>query len=132
MIECHWVLLLYYGNNDIDIVVKLLEKNPDVNLCMKDGLSPLMIACNFNRIDLLRLIMKHDPDIDTQMVNGDNPLLTAIYKGYTEIAEILFTKGANSSKCLDNKQAIIELLLDYPWTTLEIIQTNWYKDVIEH
>lgn len=125
-------LLWACENNDIDIVVKLLEKNPDVNLCMKDGLSPLMIACNFNRIDLLRLIMKHNPDIDTQMVNGDNPLLTAIYKGYTEITEILLTKGANSSKCLYNKQSIIELLLDHPWTTLEKIQTNWYEDVIEH
>lgn len=87
-------VLASVGNNDLEELNRLLEKNCSVNVQDYDGRTPLHVAASENKFEIVkRLMMVHD----IEMNHVDNFELTpyhdALIHKNIEIAEYLFERG---------------------------------------
>ncbi|VDI24403.1 Hypothetical predicted protein [Mytilus galloprovincialis] len=73
-------VFLCYGqvrNGHTDIVKLLLERNPNVDLCNKDGCSPLFWASAEGHTDVVKLLLERNPNVDLCNKDGCSPLFWA-------------------------------------------------------
>ena len=79
----------------INIVKKFIPTDVNINWQNIENyikLTPLMIACKFNKIDVVKLLLKQQSiDINLQDTEG----YTALFCGYIESIKILIASGCN-------------------------------------
>ncbi|CAG2253289.1 unnamed protein product [Mytilus edulis] len=102
-----------------DIVKLLLERDPNVDLCDKEGFTPLIRACISNYISIVQLLIKHKPNIDAQTYDGGNALYFSALNGNLEITQLLLENNADCNICCCSKQSYIDTIKDHPTKTLE-------------
>ncbi|CAC5380878.1 unnamed protein product [Mytilus coruscus] len=107
----------YKGHTDI--VKLLLEKNPNVDLCNKDGWSPLNTASDKGHTDIVKLLLEKNPNVDLCSKDGFTPLISFAFNGNLEITQLLLENNADCNTCSHSKQSIIDKLNNHPSRTLD-------------
>lgn len=64
-------------------------------ICLKNGASPLHIACKNGHDRILQLLLDNGADINTYMDNGASPLYIACQNGHKITAKLLLSNGAD-------------------------------------
>lgn len=117
------MLFSYIETGDINNVKELLNQGMDVNSVNEEGWSALHVAVKANNAAMVKLLLSHKKinmnptlPVDTVFVEGDSkwyadgqtPLLLAAYYGYSDIASILLSYGADvlAKDTIDNAMAI--------------------------
>jgi hypothetical protein len=77
------------------MVELVLEKNADVNMRIKYGDTPLIIASAFGHVDIVRLLLEKGADITLQNMDGltafDMAAIHLLHTGHTDIDSITNT-----------------------------------------
>lgn len=108
----------------ISIVTALINKNVDIELKDKYGLTALMNAAENNNIEIVKLLIDNGANINTQDYRNGTALIRAILNHCIDIAEHLINSGANldiqnsqgytaliwSAKCGEDR--IVKLLIE--------------------
>lgn len=80
----------------------LLHEGADINLCMKNGVSPLFAASENGYESTVQLLLIHGANINLCNDNGASPLLIACQKGHENTAQTLIKNGADVNLIKDN------------------------------
>ncbi|CAC5425786.1 unnamed protein product [Mytilus coruscus] len=115
-----------------DIVKLLLEKNPNVDLCSKDGFTPLISSCINNHTSIVQLLIKHKPNINAQTYDGGNALYFSAFKGNLEITQLLLENNADCNICIHSKQSIIDELNNHPSITLDKEKKGLFDSLVKN
>ncbi|XP_066480691.1 KN motif and ankyrin repeat domain-containing protein 4 [Tiliqua scincoides] len=85
-------LILGVSHDREDMVKALLSCGADINLQDDTGLSPLMVACQYNNTEIVKLLLTH-PSCDSTLNDkaGNSALSIALKSAHMEIAELLRT-----------------------------------------
>ncbi|VDI13854.1 Hypothetical predicted protein, partial [Mytilus galloprovincialis] len=67
----------------------LLERNPNVDLCDKDGCSPLYWASYKGHTDIVKLLLEKNPNVDLCDTKGVTPLIQSCLSSNTSIVQLL-------------------------------------------
>ncbi|CAG2253710.1 unnamed protein product [Mytilus edulis] len=86
-------------NGHTHIVKLLFEKNPNVDLCDKDGISPLYAASQLGHTGIVRLLLGRNPNIDLCNSDGCSPLNIASHNGHIGIVRLLLENNPNVDLC---------------------------------
>ena len=117
--EDHWTPLLLASANDTedrrkcrldetaarrrDKTVKLLiQKGADVNLCKKNGASPLYIACQNGHESTAQLLLNNGAEVNLCDKEGESPLFKDCHNGHESTAQLLLNNGAEVNLCNKN------------------------------
>lgn len=82
---------------DTKRVLKLLEKNADINAKDTQGRTPVMAATHGNKADTVKELIRAGADINLQDKRQDNPLLYAGAEGLLEIVKLTVEAKADTS-----------------------------------
>lgn len=85
-----------------DTVQLLLSNKADINLCMKDGASPLLIASKKGHDNIVQLLLQNGADINFSKEDGASPLYVACREGHENIVQILLSNGADINVCMED------------------------------
>lgn len=94
-----------------DLVQRMLQRKPDLEVVDHDGATPLCVAISHNNTSGIKLLLKEgaNPNHIAKLADDENlPLHHAIKFGYLEIVQDLLAYGANP-----NKQRRSHFCLDY-------------------
>ncbi len=83
---------------DMRMVSFLIDRGARVNISVKDGRTPLMIAIEQNNISMFSLLIRERADIHAVTVGGHSVLDIAYAKARMEMARILKEAGARRTK----------------------------------
>jgi len=106
----NFIFILKYYKDDLEMVTFLLDNGADINLCMKNGNTPLIMAlvykCSF---EIVNLFIKNGAFINIQNIIGSSPLIVAIKNdAEKEIIKLLLINGADKNlKNNDNESAFM-------------------------
>ncbi|XP_069123962.1 protein phosphatase 1 regulatory subunit 12A-like isoform X8 [Argopecten irradians] len=89
------VFLAACSSGDCDEVLRMIEKNADINTANIDGLTALHQACIDDNLDMVEFLVDHNADVDVCDNEGWTPLHATASCGFTEIARYLIRIGAN-------------------------------------
>ncbi|XP_021366809.1 protein phosphatase 1 regulatory subunit 12A-like isoform X9 [Mizuhopecten yessoensis] len=89
------VFLAACSSGDCEEVLRMLEKNADINTANIDGLTALHQACIDDNLDMVEFLVEHSADVDVCDNEGWTPLHATASCGFTEIARYLLRIGAN-------------------------------------
>ncbi|XP_033740974.1 protein phosphatase 1 regulatory subunit 12A-like isoform X10 [Pecten maximus] len=89
------VFLAACSSGDCDEVLRMIEKNADINTANIDGLTALHQACIDDNLDMVEFLVEHSADVDVCDNEGWTPLHATASCGFTEIARYLIRIGAN-------------------------------------
>ena len=85
------------------IVDLLLKADADPNLQLKDGVTPLHMACQSGYIDIVRLLIQANANTNLRLLsNGCSALHVASLRGHSDVVRILLDAKANPSLQADN------------------------------
>ena len=73
-----------------------------MNLCNKDGNSPLLAACYKGHESTAKLLLVNDADVNLCNNSGKSPLFKACYNGHEITAKLLLVNGADLNLCDKN------------------------------
>ena len=79
----------------------LLYRCADVNLCNKDGTSPLFIASEKGHESIAEFLLKDGANVNLPVNIGTSPLFIACKNGYKGPVQILLNNGADVNFCDD-------------------------------
>ncbi|XP_078311118.1 uncharacterized protein LOC144617578 isoform X2 [Crassostrea virginica] len=83
-----------------DETVKLLiQKGADVNLCRKNGASPLFIACQNGHESTVQLLLNNSADVNLCEENGCSPLYITCQQRHESTAQLFLNNGADVNLC---------------------------------
>ncbi len=117
-------------SNNLKSIEFLLERNPDVNLRMKNGCTPLMFAASNGGIDAFNLLILRGADINAVDDYGSTALMEAIEYGCYDTALKLAEKGANIfNKNNKGVDALEFILIDTD--TDDVFNPNKDEDMIK-
>lgn len=89
---------LFYAvqRGDEVAVKKLIMSGAQVNICNKEGQTPLHIACYYGHSNVVELLLfaSAQPDVMTKGKQGKSPLMYAARNGHAEVAKLLLEAGA--------------------------------------
>ncbi|CAG2205865.1 unnamed protein product [Mytilus edulis] len=114
------------------IVILLLERNPNVNLCDNDGFTPLISSCISNHISIVQLLMKHKPNINAQTYDGGSALYFSAWNGNVEIMQLLLENNADCNICGHSKQKITDALNNDPSQTLDEYKQGLFDSFLKN
>jgi ankyrin repeat protein len=100
--------LLYTSNIEMYSLL-LKQKNIDINICKKKGITPFYIAVANNKPKFLTLLLTHNPPPNINLTDEKNctPLFIACQNNNLTITELLLAYGADPNiKNKDNKKPI--------------------------
>lgn len=98
---------LHSTNEHNSVVQLLLSKGANINLCMKDGTSPVHTACEHKCENIVQLLLRNGAIINFCKRNGASPLHTACQHGYFFIVELLLVNEADINLCNKHKVLFI-------------------------
>lgn len=82
-------------DGNLRMVILLLEKNADVNMRVKYGDTPLIIASAFGHVDIVKLLLDKGADVTLQNDDGlsafDMAAIHLLHTGHTDIDSITNT-----------------------------------------
>ena len=85
--------------NNLDLVKLIVTSDPSVvSITDKQGNAPIHRAVILNQKQILEFLLSHDTDINRVDRNGETVLDLATANGYSELADYLVSKGAESKK----------------------------------
>lgn len=87
-----------------ETVQLLLGNGANINLCDKDGTSPLYVACQEGHDSTVQLLLSKGADINLCDEDGSSPLSIACHEGFISTVQLLLSKGADINLC-DNDKA---------------------------
>ncbi|CAC5383600.1 unnamed protein product [Mytilus coruscus] len=100
--------------NHLDIVKKLLKKNPDNNYT-----------------DIARLLIYNKSNVDMKTITGATAILLAAANGNIEITRLLLEFNADCNVQLYSKEMVSFRMLPCPWTTLTNVKLFIFNFTIE-
>jgi ankyrin repeat protein len=78
-----------------DVVRILIEHGEDINVRSdRDQSTPLHLAARWGRVEVVPVLLEHGASIDAEDAEGRTPLQVALWKGYSDIANLLSERGA--------------------------------------
>ncbi|KAJ7329859.1 hypothetical protein JRQ81_016033, partial [Phrynocephalus forsythii] len=89
------VFLAACSSGDTEEVLRLLERDADINYANVDGLTALHQACIDDNIDMVKFLVENGASINQPDNEGWIPLHAASSCGYLDIAEYLISQGAH-------------------------------------
>ena len=106
--------LLHATNAGEDACVKLLLKGGAKQIPIKDGRSPLLIACSKGNIKIAKILIKHSEEgndiVNTPDDDGLTPLHTASKLGHENIVTLLLENGADVNKVTKAGESALHLI----------------------
>ncbi len=81
---------------DYPAALLAIESGADINFIDENGFTPLMISSNFGRERIVKLLIRRGADVNLKALNGDTALSISEAKNYSEIAEMIKKKIAES------------------------------------
>lgn len=81
------------------IEVLLSENGVKIDLCRKDGASPLYVACQRGYNSTVQLLLQKGANINLCMKYGAGPLFSASENGHYNTVQILLSNGADINLC---------------------------------
>nr|XP_034330634.1 uncharacterized protein LOC105344498 isoform X7 [Crassostrea gigas] len=114
-----WTPLMLAAGNDIrenddynhretgaerrDKTVQLLLSNgADINLCNKNGATPLYIACQNGHNSTVQLLLSNGADLNLCDEDGTSPLFVACQNGHNSTVKLLLSNGADINLCRED------------------------------
>lgn len=82
-----------------DTVQILLNKGADINLCKKNGASPLYIACIQGHNSIVQLLLRRGASINSYSQDGGSLLCKACHEGHHTAVKTLLSNGADVNLC---------------------------------
>ena len=79
------------GNTEIAKV--LIDNKADVNIKVKTGITPLMVASYYGNRDIVKLLLDNGANANIFAQNGDTPLSIAENKNHRDIVNLLKSEG---------------------------------------
>jgi ankyrin len=73
-----WSPLLVSRNGLVHIVTVLIQHKADVNCVTKDGITPLMLACDHEHKHVVEVLLKNDATVNQATKYGITPLHIAV------------------------------------------------------
>ncbi|KAJ8348592.1 hypothetical protein SKAU_G00271810 [Synaphobranchus kaupii] len=89
------VFLAACSSGDTEEVLRMLDRDADINYANVDGLTALHQACIDDNIDMVTFLVEHGAGINQPDNEGWIPLHAAASCGYMDIAEYLISQGAS-------------------------------------
>ncbi|XP_068611564.1 protein phosphatase 1 regulatory subunit 12A [Brachionichthys hirsutus] len=89
------VFLAACSSGDTEEVLRMLDRDADINYANVDGLTALHQACIDDNVDMVTFLVEHGAGINQPDNEGWIPLHAAASCGYLDIAEYLISQGAN-------------------------------------
>ncbi|XP_050963513.1 protein phosphatase 1 regulatory subunit 12A isoform X1 [Labeo rohita] len=89
------VFLAACSSGDTEEVLRMLDRDADINYANVDGLTALHQACIDDNVDMVTFLVEHGACINQPDNEGWIPLHAAASCGYLDIAEYLISQGAN-------------------------------------
>ncbi|KAJ8249880.1 hypothetical protein COCON_G00230960 [Conger conger] len=89
------VFLAACSSGDTEEVLRMLDRDADINYANVDGLTALHQACIDDNLDMVRFLVEHGAGINQPDNEGWIPLHAAASCGYMDIAEYLLSQGAH-------------------------------------
>jgi ankyrin repeat protein len=81
-------------NNNINIVERMCEQNPDaIHTADMKGFTSLILAVYNNSVDVVDFLLKKGAKTSGQDAAGNTALMVVCFKGYTELAQKLLDAG---------------------------------------
>ncbi|CAG2185093.1 unnamed protein product [Mytilus edulis] len=108
------------------------KKDPNVDLCDKEGFTPLISACISNHTSIVQLLMKHKPNINAQTYDGGNALYFSTWNGNVEIMQLLLENNADCNICGHSKQKITDALNNDPSQTLDEYKQGLFDSFLKN
>ena len=83
-------------------MISVLEKTSDVNVCGKDGMTPLHIVCCSEKsqhahFKIAKVLVSHGANVNAQDTCGSTPLLLACHSNQIEMVEFLLASGCDAN-----------------------------------
>jgi ankyrin repeat protein len=77
--------------NLYDIIFELINRNADMNLVNKEGMSPLIVAASEGNLKTIQTLLQYSKNIDINIKDNDNTtaLMTACVRGHKDIVNEL-------------------------------------------
>ncbi|MFP4498421.1 MAG: ankyrin repeat domain-containing protein [Vulcanimicrobiota bacterium] len=110
-------------------VIKLLEKNPDINTRDNKGRTPLHWASYAGLTEIMELLISKGADLEATEESGKTPLHEASKKGMLDAMKLLIDKGANISAEDSDKSRPIHLAVQEGKTRAVELLINSGADV---
>ena len=78
-----------------------------VNICRNNGVSPLVIACEYHHTEIVEMLLEYKADINKCRDRGVSPLYIACQNGYLDIVGKLLDKNVNTdvNKCRNSGES---------------------------
>lgn len=93
---------------NINEVRKLIEAGADVNTS-KDGITPLMVSCYWNRPDEVGLLLANNANVNLISPGGDTALIEAVRNNSIQIAQMLVNNGADLLHVNNEDQSALDI-----------------------
>ncbi|XP_052703310.1 serine/threonine-protein phosphatase 6 regulatory ankyrin repeat subunit A-like isoform X3 [Crassostrea angulata] len=145
-----WTPLLFAAGNDTqeygdydhtesgaerkyETIQLLLNHGADINLCMKDGTSPLFVACENGDNSIVQLLLRNRAAINLCQINGTSPLYIACQNGHESTVQLLLRYGADINLCqIDQASPLYTACQNGHDNTVQLLlsngaDTNLYK-----
>ena len=88
-------------NGRIEVVKLLIERGADLNATEKSGMTPLMLAVQYNHKEIVELLLAKNADINAVSRGNQNAYTLAKKGGNAEIVDLLANKGAKEPEIQD-------------------------------
>ena len=107
-----------------------------VNMCRKNGRSPLSIACEYHHTKIVEMLLESKADINKCFISGESPLYIACQNGYLDIVlKLLDNVITDVNKCTNSGASPLYIAcqnghLDIVLKLLDNVITDVYKCTI--
>jgi len=95
--------------DDIDRMIKCIEKGADVNGIDVMSITPLMWAAHYGRVNMMMWLCDHGANIDKVSWAGYTALTDAVVKGHVAAVTMLLNLGANRNVITTCDQSLTDL-----------------------
>jgi hypothetical protein len=109
-----------------EIIQKILERNPNIDVKDNDGWTPLMLALRFSTPEIIQMILERNPNIDIQNNDDWTHLMFALRYSTPEIIQKILERNTNIDTQHNNGWTPLMLALQY--STPKIIKLILERD----
>ena len=106
---CLWTPLMKASlNGHLEAVIRLVEKDADIDLVDKGGYSAMMLAASNNFARVVDYLIQHGAMVDrVELTHGYTALIWAAKRGHADTVKVLLAHGADRNATDDeNKTAL--------------------------
>jgi hypothetical protein len=86
-----------FAPENVPLVIALLNAGADVNVSVRDGMTPLMWATVSKKWETVRLLLERGADVNARQSDGETPLSVAARSGNTAGVKLLLSRGAQAT-----------------------------------